>query len=91
MVNLADRNRLITRIREMRRDRDNLYKQLNAMDDQYVREFNRLNANKDTRNAAWRLHDEHFRVWDPMKAQAKRLDDLIWEAERDLRRVERGR
>jgi hypothetical protein len=91
MVNLADRNRLIMRIREMRRDRDNLYKQLTAMENKYVREFNRLNAKESTRAAAWKLHDAHFRAWDPMKAQAKRLVAAIDKAEKDLRRVERGR
>lgn len=90
MVNIADRNQLIKRIRDLSRDRDNLYKQLNAMDKRHVADFNRLNGSGHT-NAAWRLEEKYRRAWRPLRAQAERMDSQIEKAKQDLWRAEHGR
>lgn len=89
MVNLADRNSLIARIRTLTRDRDNAYKQLRAMEHRYVSEFNRLNGSGRTEEA-FQVHDKYHREHQPLQQRCEHLDEQIDRARRDLRRVERG-
>ena len=90
MVNIADSNRIVTRLRKLRGDRDALYRQINALDKRYVAEFNSL-TRAGQASAVVQLTTAHIDRVSPLETKARVMDRQIERAERDLSQVVHSR